>query len=132
LLLHRAPRDGAYWHVVAGHIERGETAIQAAQRELHEETGLTTELSSGTQTVEYADRMTGAPAQLLAQCDPSVLAVPVECFRGDAPDDWEPMLNDEHDDHRWCSPLEACNALRWPATAQELQRMLVAAKTAGS
>ncbi|HZP73480.1 MAG TPA: NUDIX domain-containing protein [Gaiellaceae bacterium] len=40
LLLHRSPDDGAYWHVVAGAIDSGETAAEAADRELFEETRL--------------------------------------------------------------------------------------------
>ena len=40
LILHRSPRQGAYWHCVAGGVEEGETYAQAAVRELREETGL--------------------------------------------------------------------------------------------
>jgi hypothetical protein len=37
-----------------------------------------------------------------------------------APDEWEPNLDWEHDDHRWCKPREGFRTLRWPATAQAL------------
>ena len=40
LLVHRSPEQGGYWHVVAGGVEPGETAVEAAERELREETGL--------------------------------------------------------------------------------------------
>ena len=40
LIVHRSPRQGGYWHVVAGGVERGETVTEAAERELREETGL--------------------------------------------------------------------------------------------
>ena len=40
LILHRSPRQGAYWHCVAGGVEEGETYAEAAVRELREETGL--------------------------------------------------------------------------------------------
>ena len=40
LVLHRAPQFEAYWHVVAGGIEDGESPRDAAVRELHEEIGL--------------------------------------------------------------------------------------------
>src|SRR5256884_3072023 len=42
LVLRRAPggRSPGSWETVHGHIEPGETPVQAALRELHEETGL--------------------------------------------------------------------------------------------
>ena len=53
-------------------------------------------------------------------------AAPVAGFEviADAPDDWEPQLDWEHDDHRWCSPGEAVNTLRWPETARALAESL--------
>jgi 8-oxo-dGTP pyrophosphatase MutT (NUDIX family) len=53
-----------------------------------------------------------------------VVAVPVTCFLVEAPDDWEPTLDWEHDDHRWLPPAEAAGALRWPDTADALRRVL--------
>jgi 8-oxo-dGTP pyrophosphatase MutT (NUDIX family) len=43
-----------------------------------------------------------------------VEGVVVRPFLVDAPLDWEPTLNVEHDDHRWCSRDEALELLRWP------------------
>jgi lipoyl(octanoyl) transferase len=39
LLLHRIPERGAFWQIVTGRIERGESPSDAAARELIEETG---------------------------------------------------------------------------------------------
>jgi 8-oxo-dGTP pyrophosphatase MutT (NUDIX family) len=36
LILHRSAGQGGYWHVVAGGVEAGETATEAAERELRE------------------------------------------------------------------------------------------------
>ena len=74
--------------------------------------------------VEYAYSLTEEPAERRATYDPSVAEVTVTCFIADAPDDWEPQLDWEHDGHRWCSPEEAANTLRWPETARALAESL--------
>jgi 8-oxo-dGTP pyrophosphatase MutT (NUDIX family) len=125
LLVHRVPTRGDYWHVVAGGVEPGETAGQAAARELEEETGLTADVGLGLAVTEYVDRLTEGPAARGAEHAVSAVSVRVDCFGVEAPPDWEPTLDGEHDDHRWCEPAEAARALRWPATAQALERLLL-------
>ena len=125
LTLHRSPRQGAYWHVVAGGVEPGESAPDAAARELREETGLEAEVTAGIEVTEYVYVLTEDPADRRDQYDPSVASVHVTCFLVSAPDAWEPTLDWEHDDHRWCEPGEAFSALRWPATAEALRQLLV-------
>jgi len=123
LLVHRAPSHGGYWHVVAGGVELGETAAQAAARELHEETGLAATVSGGVEVTEYAYAVTGEPAEQGSLDEASVMGVRVTCFCVTAADDWEPTLDWEHDGHRWCSRTEAFEALRWPETAQALRKL---------
>jgi 8-oxo-dGTP pyrophosphatase MutT (NUDIX family) len=125
LVLHRSPQQGGYWHVVAGGVERGETAAAAAARELHEETGLVAEVSGGVDVVEYIYSLTEEPADRRALYDPAVAAVTVTCFRASAPDDWEPTLDWEHDDYRWCDPDEAFETLRWPDTARAMRELML-------
>ena len=108
LVVHRAPEQGGYWHSVAGGVEQGETAAQAAVRELEEETGLAT----GVVDV-------GAPFSYVPEdWEPSSRgeggSVNVECFLAEAPGDWEPELDWEHDDYRWCALGEALELLFWP------------------
>jgi 8-oxo-dGTP pyrophosphatase MutT (NUDIX family) len=122
LLVHRSPSQGGYWHVVAGGVELGETATQAAKRELHEETGLVAAVSGGVEVTECADAVTGDPVGLRTP-DDAFFMVRVTCFSATAADDWEPSLDWEHDGHRWCSPIEAFEALRWPGTAQALRKL---------
>jgi 8-oxo-dGTP pyrophosphatase MutT (NUDIX family) len=124
LVVHRSPQQGSYWHVVAGGVEAGESAAAAAARELQEETGLVAQVEAGVEVVEYVYSLTEEPAERRALYDPSVAAVTVTCFRATAPDDWEPTLDWEHDDYRWCSPRGAFETLRWPETAGALRELV--------
>ncbi len=108
LVVHRAPEHGGYWHSVSGGVELGETAAQAAVRELQEETGL----AAVVVDVE-------APFSYVAEdWEPTPRGggggVNVECFLAEAPSRWEPELDWEHDGYRWCALAEALDLLFWP------------------
>lgn len=48
-----ATKDGGRWGLPKGHVRRGETAEQAAAREIAEETGLTGQVMIHLATIEY-------------------------------------------------------------------------------
>lgn len=119
LVVHRSPEGGAYWHGIAGGLEEGETYAEAAARELFEETGLSAQpvevappfVYSLDEEPEYREQF------------PDAEGITVGCFLVDVPAGWEPFLNDEHDDYRWCSQEEAVELLHWPEP-KELLRSL--------
>jgi 8-oxo-dGTP pyrophosphatase MutT (NUDIX family) len=119
LVLHRTRTFEAYWHVVAGAVEPGETAAEAAARELAEETGLEAAVLDLGRTFEYplAEESEAVRSRFAAD----VTAVRVDAFLAEAPPGWEPRLNDEHDEYRWCSPDEAEALLFWPEPRELLR-----------
>ena len=123
LVLHRSPAQESYWHTVAGALEPGETASQAAIRELREETGLdaATDLVDLRHTFAYP--LAGESESVRARFSPDVTEVSVECFAVDAPAGWEPTLDWEHDDYRWCGAQEALELLYWPEPREVLRRL---------
>ena len=114
LVLHRAPAGGAYWHLVAGGVEPGETAEGAAARELLEEVGLSAPLARLT-TFEYVPTPQERESRAMAA------TISVECYVADAPAGWEPALDHEHDDYRWCSRDEATALLFWPEPREAVE-----------
>jgi hypothetical protein len=92
---------------------------------LCEETGLVGTVEAGVEVIEYVDPVTKAPAAAGLHDDASVAQVKVTCFRVSAPDEWEPSLDWEHEEHRWCEPGEAFEAIRWPATRGALRKLLI-------
>ncbi len=102
LALHRSPENDAYWHSVAGGVEEGETYAAAAVRELREETGLVAEPQPLGSRFDYG-------------------GITVECFLVDAPEQWEPELDWEHDEYRWCSAADAADLMYWPEPAAVLR-----------
>jgi 8-oxo-dGTP pyrophosphatase MutT (NUDIX family) len=54
---------------------------------------------------------------------PGTLKVVVHTFVVDAPSGWEPVLDDEHDEYRWCSREEALGLLHWPEPREVLRSL---------
>jgi dihydroneopterin triphosphate diphosphatase len=114
LVLHRAPQFEAYWHLVAGGVEEGESARDAAVRELREEVGL--ETTAGLRDLErpFAYSLADESPTVRARFGSSQTDVPVDVFVADVATTWEPTLNEEHDGYRWCTRDEAVALLYWP------------------
>lgn len=121
LLLLRHARRG-YWHVVAGVVEKGETFAAAAARELNEETGL--EPETPLRRLDLVQRYPVGDDDR-DQYDASVTEVTLETYVADASDDWEPTLNEEHSEYRWCLPSIAEDLLFWPEAKVAVRTVVV-------
>ncbi len=112
LVLHRSPVHDAYWHVVAGALEGDETPREAALRELREEVDLDNGRLVDLER-RYVYPLAEEAESVRARFAPDVTDILVDCFLAEAPAGWEPGLNDEHDEYRWCAPDEAAVLLFW-------------------
>lgn len=117
LIMHRAS-DG-HWNVVAGQVEEGETFAEAAVRELAEEASLAAPLLDLELRQDYA--VEPAFQHLYARNE---YTVTVAAFAVQAPDEWEPTLNHEHSEYRWCTFDEALALLYWPETRDGLRALV--------
>ena len=94
------------WQPVMGHVEAGETAVQAALRELKEETGW--EPGSGLQRFWQLESVN---VYFLATHDAVMLSPGFAALVGA---DAQPRLDDSHDAARWVARDHADGQFLWP------------------
>jgi 8-oxo-dGTP pyrophosphatase MutT (NUDIX family) len=104
--------DHGYWHTIAGGVEGDEAWDDAARRELQEETGLAVARLAAIGGFEYVRESW--------ERDPG-MRVDVRAFLADAPEGWEPQLDREHDEYRWCTQDAAAELLYWPEPKELLR-----------
>jgi len=119
LQLRRVANDymGGTYQTIRGRVEGGETAVAAALREMHEETGLRPTEFYALSTCEvfyiYHTDTVWHAAAFCAIVDPAT----------------EPTLNDEHDGYHWIPAEETDGAFmwgsEWPLIA-EIKRAILA------
>ena len=118
LLLRRAQSDPilpGLWQGVSGGLEPGESAVEAALRELSEETGLGAVWIEHLYHLDQVNQFLGPSTHEILSA--AVLAVRVAPAA-------EPVVSHEHDELRWVSPEEALDLAVWPAYRESIRRIL--------
>jgi lipoyl(octanoyl) transferase len=112
LVLKRSPERHGYWHLVAGALDDDEDAATAAARELNEETGLRAPIIDLERSYVYP--LDDEPPEVRARFGAAVTEVAVTAFAAKAPSTWDPELDEEHVEYRWCGASEAIALLEYP------------------
>jgi len=114
-LLRRA--DGGYWHTMAGGGEDGETPLEAARRETHEETGIPSD-----SVFLQLDTLIPVPVTGYAGCDhwrEDIYVIPQYCFgvlAGSAPI----APSREHIEYQWLAYPQAHHLVRYEGSKTAL------------
>ena len=118
LLLHRRPERGNFWQPITGTIEPGELPIDAARREIVEETGTPGEprdiglvqsfmIESQFLALKYPSPIIVSETGFVARADESIAIT---------------MDGDEHDDYGWFTFPEAYGKIRWTDDREALEQ----------
>jgi len=118
LLIRRAKDDQILpdlWQGVSGGLDAGETAGEAALRELREETGFGPDQIEGFYHLDQVN-------QFLEPSLGGVLTAAVFAVR--LRPGAEPVLSHEHDDYVWVAPDAAVELAVWPAYRESIRRIV--------
>ena len=114
LVVHRPHRRD--WSLPKGKVDPGETLIEAARREILEETGFEAELAEPVATLRYRDSRARSKA---------VVYFVGTVVRGQF------TPNDEVDEIRWCTMSRAAALLTYPHDARMLAELARSERTTG-
>ena len=117
LLLHRITKEGAFWQGVTGALEEGETLLQAAAREVLEETEFR---PAEIRSLDFSYRFPVID-EWRESYGPGPVEITEHVFVAEV-DGRDPTLSQEHDAWGWHTPAEAVGMLKWPNNVEGLRR----------
>ena len=102
--------DGDYWQFVAGGGENNEKTLDAALREIKEETGVTAEKLTELKSVAFV------PAEIVAETmrahwDKNIFVIPEYSFAFKC--NANPTISREHSEYQWLPYNDARKLLKW-------------------
>jgi len=123
LLLRRTEGRGGFWQPVTGRVEPGETAADAARRELCEETGI----DAPVDPLGYRHAF-GLEPGWAAAAAPDLRTAEETAFAARVPAASEVRLSAEHTDLAWLAPGEAESRLRHAGLRKAVQLATASAR----
>ena len=119
LLLHRRPERGNFWQPITGSIEKGETPIDTARREIAEETGH----SGDPEALDLHQSFMIESQYLEARYPAPIIASEIGFVARLASAATIHIDADEHDDFGWFTFGEAYERIRWTDDREALERL---------
>jgi dATP pyrophosphohydrolase len=117
LLLKRVEDRGGFWQGVTGAPDRKEKILEAAKRELLEETGFVAEIIF---KVDYTYLIDVKDVQ--GSYAPDIEEIPEYVYLARVSEDSNPVLDPvEHTEWKWCTYEVACELLKWEENKKSLE-----------
>jgi 8-oxo-dGTP pyrophosphatase MutT (NUDIX family) len=124
LLLQRAPTSnaGSIWQTVVGGAKWHEELVEAARREVYEETGLTQ--LHGLTAIGYAFSFSlRLPEKQASEYDPGVTDIRNTVFAAEVVSQEPIALSHEHINYGWFPYQVAVERIHWPEEKEALARL---------
>lgn len=115
LILKRIPEKSGYWQPSCGGVDEGELPIEAARRELFEETGIV--YKEAIIDLDYSFTYRESKNGIMMDMQDICFAVEVE----EIP---KVELSQEHKEYRWCTEVEARKYLKWEHNLIALDKLV--------